>query len=125
MLWPEALELLSAELGEPVTFRVTDERQFRERLTGAGYRRGRLSSSSRASARSSLARTTKRPPPSRKSPAAPHAQVAEFLHDYRAEFLGCRRVILTRSWGILADGLLQRLCCLQLPILVPRGTATR
>jgi uncharacterized protein YbjT (DUF2867 family) len=36
MSWPEALELLSAELGEPVTFRVAAERQFLERLTGAG-----------------------------------------------------------------------------------------
>ena len=31
-----ALELLSAELREPVTFRVAAERQFLERLTGAG-----------------------------------------------------------------------------------------
>src|SRR5262252_7547812 len=30
--WPEALELLSAELGEPVTFQVAPERQFLERL---------------------------------------------------------------------------------------------
>jgi uncharacterized protein YbjT (DUF2867 family) len=34
--WPEALELLSAELGEPVTFQVAAERQVLERLTGAG-----------------------------------------------------------------------------------------
>ena len=34
--WPEALELLSAELGEHVAFRPVDERQFLERLTGAG-----------------------------------------------------------------------------------------
>lgn len=33
MSWPEALELLSAELGEPVTFRVEAERAFLERLT--------------------------------------------------------------------------------------------
>jgi hypothetical protein len=38
--WPEALELLSAELGEPVTFRVAAERQFLERLTGAGVPAG-------------------------------------------------------------------------------------
>jgi hypothetical protein len=36
MSWPEALELLSAELGEPVTFRGAAERQFLDRLTGAG-----------------------------------------------------------------------------------------
>jgi hypothetical protein len=38
--WPEALELLSAELGEPVTFRVAAERQFLEHLTGAGIPAG-------------------------------------------------------------------------------------
>ena len=38
MSWPEALELLSAELGEPVTFQA--ERQFLERLTGAGVPAG-------------------------------------------------------------------------------------
>ena len=40
MSWPEALELLSAELGEPVTFRVAAERQFLERLIGAGVPAG-------------------------------------------------------------------------------------
>jgi hypothetical protein len=35
MSWPEALELLSAELGEPVTFRVAAERPFRESDTRA------------------------------------------------------------------------------------------
>jgi NAD(P)H dehydrogenase (quinone) len=40
MSWPEALELLSAELGEPVTFRVEAERRFLERLTSAGVPAG-------------------------------------------------------------------------------------
>ena len=40
MSWPEALELLSAELGEPVTFRIADERRFRDRLIGAGVPAG-------------------------------------------------------------------------------------
>ena len=40
MSWPEALELLSAELGEPVTFHVAAEQQFLERLTGAGVAAG-------------------------------------------------------------------------------------
>jgi NAD(P)H dehydrogenase (quinone) len=40
MSWPQAVELLSAELGEPVTFRVAAERQFRERLLGAGVSAG-------------------------------------------------------------------------------------
>jgi hypothetical protein len=38
--WPEALELLSAELGEPITFQVAAERQFLQRLTGAGVPAG-------------------------------------------------------------------------------------
>jgi len=33
---PTGDELLSAELGEPVTFRVAAERHYLERLTGAG-----------------------------------------------------------------------------------------
>ena len=40
MSWPKALELLSAELGEPVTFRVAVERQFLKRLIGAGVKPG-------------------------------------------------------------------------------------
>ena len=40
MSWPEALELLSAELGEPVTFRVAGDRQFLESLTRAGVPAG-------------------------------------------------------------------------------------
>src|SRR5690242_6209949 len=38
--WPEALELLSAELGAPVTFRVAAERQFLEGLIDAGIPAG-------------------------------------------------------------------------------------
>jgi NAD(P)H dehydrogenase (quinone) len=87
MSWPEALELLSAELGEPVTFRVTSERQFLERLAGAGVSAG--------SAELLIARewailagendyttdvfeqiTGRSPRP-----------LAEFLHEYRAEFV--------------------------------------
>lgn len=36
MSWPEAIELLSAELGEVVDFRVATERQLLERLTNSG-----------------------------------------------------------------------------------------
>ena len=38
--WPEALDLLSAELGERLTFRVAAERQYLERLTGTGMPAG-------------------------------------------------------------------------------------
>ncbi|MGZ6668318.1 MAG: hypothetical protein ACXVH3_26755 [Solirubrobacteraceae bacterium] len=40
MSWPEALELLSAELGEPVTFRVAAEQHLLKRLIGAGVPAG-------------------------------------------------------------------------------------
>jgi NAD(P)H dehydrogenase (quinone) len=40
MSWRETVELLSAELGEPVTFRVTTERQLLERLIAAGVPAG-------------------------------------------------------------------------------------
>jgi NAD(P)H dehydrogenase (quinone) len=40
MSWPEALELLSAGLGEPVTFRVAAEPQILQRLIGAGVPAG-------------------------------------------------------------------------------------
>src|ERR1700757_3634832 len=40
MSWPETLELLSEELGEPVTFRVAPERQLLERPTPAGVPAG-------------------------------------------------------------------------------------
>jgi hypothetical protein len=40
MMWPEALKLLSAEIGEPVSFRVAAERQVLDRLIGAGVPAG-------------------------------------------------------------------------------------
>ena len=40
LMSPEALELLSAELGDTVTFRIEAERHFLERLTGAGVPAG-------------------------------------------------------------------------------------
>jgi len=38
--WPQAAGLLSAELGEPVTFQVAAERPFLGHLTGAGIPAG-------------------------------------------------------------------------------------
>lgn len=69
MSWPEALEALSAELGEPVTFRSCPSGSSLSASSPPGYRRGRLSCSSRASGRSSPARTTTRPTPFSRSPA--------------------------------------------------------
>ena len=40
MTWPEALELLSAEIGEHIAFRVASERQLLDRLTDAGVATG-------------------------------------------------------------------------------------
>ena len=49
MSWPEALELLSAELGEPVTFRVSAERQFLERAGSRPVQEAKPSTSRTAS----------------------------------------------------------------------------
>ena len=86
MSWPEALELLSAELGEPVTFRVAAERQFLERLTGAGLPAGTaellitrewaILAGENDYTTGTFQQITGRPP----------RPVAEFLHEYRAEF---------------------------------------
>ena len=86
MSWPEALELLSAELGEPVTFRVAAERQFLDRLTGAGVPAGTaellitrewaILAGENDYTTSTFQQITGRPP----------RPVAEFLHEHRAEF---------------------------------------
>ena len=84
--WPEALELLSAELGEPVTFKVAPGRQFLDRLTGAGIPAGTaellitrewtILAGENDYTTGTSAQVTGRPP----------RPVAEFLHQYRAEF---------------------------------------
>ena len=86
MSWPEALELLSAELGEPVTFRVAAEQQFLGRLTGAGVPAGTaellitrewaILAGENDYTTGTFQQITGRPP----------RPVAEFLHQYRAEF---------------------------------------
>ena len=87
MPWPEALELLSAELGEPVTFRVAPERDFLERLIGAGVPPGKaelliarewaILAGENDYTTDTFQQITGRPP----------RPVAEFLHEYRTEFL--------------------------------------
>ena len=87
MSWPEALELLSTELGEPVTFRVEAERQFLERLIGAGVPAGTaellitrewaILAGENDYTTDTFQQITSRPP----------RPVAEFLHEYRAEFV--------------------------------------
>jgi uncharacterized protein YbjT (DUF2867 family) len=87
MSWPEALELLSAELDDTVTFRVEAERQFLERLTGASVPAGEaellitrewaILAGENDYTTDTFQRITGRPP----------RPVSEFLHDYRAEFL--------------------------------------
>src|ERR1700722_20081672 len=85
--WPEALELLSAELGVPVTFRVASERQLLECLTGDGVSAGKaellitrewaILAGENDYTTGTFQQITGRRPRS----------VAEFLHDYRAEFV--------------------------------------
>ena len=85
--WPEALELLSVELGEPITFRVAAERQFLERLIGAGVPTGEaellitrewaILAGENDYTTSTFQQITGHPP----------RPVAEFLHEHRAEFV--------------------------------------
>jgi hypothetical protein len=87
MTWPEAVELLSAELGEPVTFRVAVEGEFLERLTGAGVPAGTaellitrewaILAGENDYTTGTFEQITGHPP----------RPVAEFLHDFRAEFV--------------------------------------
>jgi uncharacterized protein YbjT (DUF2867 family) len=87
MSWPEALELLSVELGEPVNFRVADEPQFLQRLIGAGVPAGTaellitrewsILASENDYTTDTFQQITGRAP----------RPVAEFLHEYRAEFV--------------------------------------
>jgi NAD(P)H dehydrogenase (quinone) len=85
--WPEALELLSAELGETVTFRVASERQLLERLTGAGVSPGEaellvtrewaIRAGENGYTTGIFEQITGRSP----------RPVGEFLHDHRGDFL--------------------------------------
>jgi uncharacterized protein YbjT (DUF2867 family) len=87
MSWPQALELLSAELGRPVTFRVAAEREFLGRLADAGVPAGTaellitrewaILAGENDHTTDTFEQITGRPP----------RAVAEFLHDYRAEFV--------------------------------------
>jgi NAD(P)H dehydrogenase (quinone) len=87
MSWPEALELLSAELGEPITFRVAAEHQFLERLIGAGVAAGTaelliarewsILAGENDYTTDTFQQITGRPP----------RPVSEFLHEYRTEFV--------------------------------------
>ena len=84
--WPEALKLLSAELGEPVTFRVAAEPQFLDHLIGAGIPAGTaellitrewaILAGENDYTTGTFQQITGRPP----------RPVAEFLHQHRAEF---------------------------------------
>jgi uncharacterized protein YbjT (DUF2867 family) len=87
MSWPEALELLSAEIGEPVTFRVAAEQQLLDRLIGAGVPAGEaelliarewaiLAGENDHTTDTFEQITGRRPRP-----------IAEFLHEHRAEFI--------------------------------------
>jgi hypothetical protein len=87
MSWPEALEVLSAELGEPVTFRVVAERQFLERLIGAGVPAGTaelLITREWAILAGENDYTTDT---FQQITGRPSRPVAEFFHEHRAEFV--------------------------------------
>ena len=99
MSWPEALELLSAELGEPLTFRVAAERQFLERLIGAGVPAGTaellitrewsiLAGENDYTTDTFQQITGRHPRP-----------VAEFLHEHHTEFVQCPRARIVLGRG--------------------------
>jgi uncharacterized protein YbjT (DUF2867 family) len=84
--WPEALELLSAELGESVTFRAVTERQLLQHLAdriSAGEaelliaREWAILAGENDHTTETFQKIVGRPP----------RQVTEFLHDYRTEFI--------------------------------------
>ena len=87
MSWPEVLEMLSAELGEPVTFRTVSEREFLDRLSGAGVsvgaaqlliaREWAILAGENDYTTDTFRQVTGRDP----------RPVAEFLHEHRAEFV--------------------------------------
>jgi hypothetical protein len=85
--WGRALELLSVELGEPVTLRVAVEREFLERLLSAGLPAGTAElliacGWSILGGKNDCTTTT-----FQQITGRPLRPVAEFLHDYRAEFV--------------------------------------
>jgi NAD(P)H dehydrogenase (quinone) len=87
MSWPEALELLSAEIGEPVTFQVAAERQVLDRLIGAGVPAGEaelLIAREWAILAGENDYTTDTFQQITGRPARP---ITEFLHEHRTQFV--------------------------------------
>lgn len=85
--WPEALEQLSAELGEPVTFQTAPDRQFLEHLIATGVPAG-TAELLVAREWSILAGENDRTTDTfRQITGRPPRPLADFLHEYRAEFL--------------------------------------
>ena len=87
MSWPEALALLAAELGEPVTFRVEAERQFLERLTSAGVPAGEAELFITREWAILVGENDYTTATFQQITGHPPRVVAEFLHDYRAEYV--------------------------------------
>jgi NAD(P)H dehydrogenase (quinone) len=87
MTWPEALKLLSAEIGEPVSFRVAAERQVLDRLIGAGVSAGEaelliarewaILAGENDYTTDTFQQITGRPP----------RPITEFLHEHRTQFV--------------------------------------
>jgi NAD(P)H dehydrogenase (quinone) len=87
MSWPEALEILSEELGETVSFRVTTERKLLDRLSADGVPAGTaelliarewsILAGENDYTTGTFERITGRPP----------RPLVEFLREHRAEFL--------------------------------------
>jgi uncharacterized protein YbjT (DUF2867 family) len=87
MSWPEALELLSAELGETVTFRVATERQLLDRLVAAGVPAGEAELLIAREWAILAGENDRTVDTFQKITGRPPRPVAEFLHEYRASFV--------------------------------------
>jgi uncharacterized protein YbjT (DUF2867 family) len=87
MTWPEALKLLSVEIGEPVSFRAATERQVLDRLIGAGLPAGEaelliarewaILAGENDYTTDTFQQITGRPP----------RPITEFLHEQRTQFI--------------------------------------
>jgi NAD(P)H dehydrogenase (quinone) len=87
MSWPEALEILSAELGESITFRIATEGQLLERLIGAGVPAGEAELLIAREWAILAGETDYTTDTFRRITGRSPRPLAEFLHEYRSEFL--------------------------------------
>jgi NAD(P)H dehydrogenase (quinone) len=87
MSWPDALALLSAELGEHVAFRLTTERQLLDRLTDAGVPAGTAELLMTREWATLAGENDYSTDAFQQITGHPPRPVSEFLHQYRRRFI--------------------------------------